>query len=446
MSEDSSGWAAILKLPGVRLAALAIAFWAVLLVPVELTDRVIPASDFAEFRRSWGPWLFVGAVALSFLAIAAGVIRIIAFIRDWRNTGDRKRSLVIEPSKTENWWHWSKQTDGSETSQISFKLHVLNRSARPVKIIDVELLKPRGLTSLQSHFMLPLSGSPYVDNRHPAIPNDGVWGVGSVIVKGKLAQVGRPTTVAVQIVDDAGIRYRVALSLRPHDLPLPRRPFSSLWRKGGWKLGAASPCEEAASFQWEKHPSDPVVSDQIDLILREEQRVYAARGRKQGKLGSLNTGVQSDPSSGWTKAGEIPALLWPKGEADPVGSQNVDRLVRLHGKLDEAGQSEMVEQLLHYLHRGSPFASVSYAIFLALHRAGKTLAGLDKAQGDLRGDKVLGYSNLIATLSAIVSKEHDELPLSLVEEIRKRFGDSDRVEFQLVEKLDRAKLLKLDQD
>ena len=52
------------------------------------------------------------------------------------------------------------------------------------------------------------------------------------------------------------------------------------------------------------------------------------------------------------------------------------------------------------------FAEVAYFPFLALHRIGRTIDALGTARKFLAGDKVYAYSNLLGTLSAVISREH----------------------------------------
>jgi hypothetical protein len=60
--------------------------------------------------------------------------------------------------------------------------------------------------------------------------------------------------------------------------------------------------------------------EEIDLILNEERRNYAACGRVRGGLGSPNVGLQSEPNFGWTKEGTVPSLLWERTQAKPIES------------------------------------------------------------------------------------------------------------------------------
>lgn len=184
--------------------------------------------------------------------------------------------------------------------------------------------------------------------------------------------------------------------------------------------------------------------EETDLILNEEKRNYAARGRERGGLGTLNVGLQSEPNMGMTQAGAVPLLLWEKLQAQPVDSPNATRLLRIHGGLDDAGKRDLERYLLSHLHRQSPYASVGYFIFLVLHRVGRTVDALQVARSRLAGDKVYGYSNLLGTLSALVSREHFAIEPVLYAQIVETLDGDTEYNFNLLEKINLARLQQLD--
>jgi hypothetical protein len=182
----------------------------------------------------------------------------------------------------------------------------------------------------------------------------------------------------------------------------------------------------------------------VDFILNEERRNYAANGRIRGGLGSLNVTLQSEPNSGWTEVGSVPSLLWDKRKAKHIESPNASRLIKLHAALSDAEKDDLERYLLSHLDKRSPYAEVGYFIFFALHRMGQTIAGLQTARLHLAGDKVYGYSNLLGTLSAIVSHEHFQIERDLYPLMLEALAGDTENDFRLTEKINLARLQHLD--
>jgi hypothetical protein len=183
-----------------------------------------------------------------------------------------------------------------------------------------------------------------------------------------------------------------------------------------------------------------------DAILKEEKRSYAACGRSHGGLGSLNVRLQSEPNYGWTEVGKVPSLLWKKGDGKNISSPNLERLLSIYENLSDPDKDNLAQYLLSQLQKESPCADVAYFIFLALHRIGRTIDALRTARIFLSADKVHGYSNLLGTLSAVISHEHFGIAPSLYPQILQELEGDQEYDFRLKEKINLAILQQLDDD
>jgi hypothetical protein len=75
---------------------------------------------------------------------------------------------------------------------------------------------------------------------------------------------------------------------------------------------------------------------------------------------------------------------------------------------------------------------------------GRTIDALRTARTFLAGDKNDGYSNLLATLSAIVSHEHFDIEPPLYQAIEEALAGDEEHDFGLRQKINRARLEYLD--
>lgn len=142
----------------------------------------------------------------------------------------------------------------------------------------------------------------------------------------------------------------------------------------------------------------------------------------------------------------VPSLLWDQAQAKSIESPNAALLIRLHGTLDDAGKADLQQFLLSHLHKLSPYADIAYFIFLVLHRMGRTIDAIHAARARLAGDKVFGYSNLLGTLSAIVSHEHFNIHPDLYPRILDALAGDTEHNFRLTEKINLARLQRLDSE
>jgi hypothetical protein len=188
------------------------------------------------------------------------------------------------------------------------------------------------------------------------------------------------------------------------------------------------------------------LQNNIDIVLDEEKRAYAARGRGSGGLGSLNIDLQSVPNNGWTTEGEIPQLLFEKSDPNIISSPNATVLLKLYSSLDEESKNYFVLHLTTHLRKDSPYASIAYFIFFVLYRLEKTVQALEYARKVLAGDSVYGYSNLLGVLSMIVSREYLHIDKKTYGGVKLVLQGNAENNFQLKEKINLALLKHLDRD
>jgi hypothetical protein len=399
------------------------------------------------FRASWGVWVWIGTLTCSILALARGIDLAIKGFHISRTTNLDRRALRLVPLDRQRWWHLVKQQDDTFTSQISFKFEAANLTDNPIRIVKARLIRPKVKSSalIQSSVSLPAEGSPYHSDKHSISPRSSVTADLHMMVRGPLASRGKPLYLTLGITDQFGKEYRIRRIEIPTSDPIqPKTPWKATL--GGLrKLAFRRRAEKLDALP--VHPSEwdhAGKYDAVDLILIEERRNYAARGRAHGKLGSLNVGLQSEPNYGSTTVGTVPQLLWDRANATPLASPNAVRLITLRDQLHEVEKADLERYLVSHLDKHSPYADIAYFIFLVLHRVGRTVEALQGARARLKGDKHFGYSNLLATLSALVSHEHFEIESTTYARITEALAGDSEYNFRLTEKINLARLQQLD--
>ncbi|MGB7291047.1 MAG: hypothetical protein WBD99_02600 [Thermodesulfobacteriota bacterium] len=184
----------------------------------------------------------------------------------------------------------------------------------------------------------------------------------------------------------------------------------------------------------------------INIVLDEEVRSYAKRGRARGALGTINIGLQSEPNSGWTREGAVPELLFDTSDPHVISSPNATILLRLYSTLDNDGQSNFKRYLVLHLRKDSSYVSIAYFVFFVLFRIGEAVDALKNARQALAGDSVHGYSNVLGVLSMIVSREYLEIDRKTYDDIKLILEGDNEYDFRLREKINLALLKHLERD
>lgn len=182
----------------------------------------------------------------------------------------------------------------------------------------------------------------------------------------------------------------------------------------------------------------------IDLVLTEEKRAYAAKGRRSGGLGSMNISTQSEPNLGWTHEGQVKKLLFDESDPNVISSPNAALLIRLYSTLDKEAKSAFVTYLLGGLNKQGNYTEIAYFTFFVLYRIGEVQRALQTARRNLSDDTQHGYSNLLCTLSMTVSREYLEINPSTYETIKLILTGDTEHDFHLKEKINLALLKHLE--
>jgi hypothetical protein len=325
---------------------------------------------------------------------------------------------------------------------------VTNVVNAPIQIVKVGLIKPKAKI-IHAEASLPVQGTRYHSSKQPVQPHGTTTASIHIMTRGKLAAQGNAICITLGITDQFGNEYRInKIIIETTDKPIRKSTFLNLLRslKSGdfsffKQRGHTDP--QAPIMQWTYTPGLESI-DVCEAILKEEKRNYAACGRARGGLGSLNVGLESEPNYGVTEVGKVPEILLRNDQGKHITSPNLDRLLRTYEALTGPDKDNLNQYLLSHLRKDSSFADVAYFVFLALHRMGRTIDALRTARGFLAGDKVYGYSNLLGTLSAVVSHEHFAIEPSLFPQILDVLEGDQEPDFRLGEKINLAKLAFLD--
>lgn len=433
-AETAALLSALRILPVWLLTGLAVTCWLVLAVPS------FGGVDIDAFRKEHGGWFLFGAICFTALAVARITEAITRHVVARRSERAARRVLTFAPVANQTWWHLARQQDLSEHTQVSSECLVTNSGSVPLRITNVEVFPTKGYAVRAFAFLASQHGE--YGSAHPA-PARGTTRLDfHAMISGRLQRKGAPLRLSVRFTDSSGEQYTLRrLTFPTRDKP---DPMPSLAERVSRMLGGANaaPPPQAQPHPWTFEFGHPYL-DSMAVVLGEERRNYAARGRTHGLLGSLNINTRSEPGGAWTREGQVKELLWDESAAQKVSSPLLDQLLGIHGPLSPADKDNAERYLLTLLNKTGPYASIAYFIFVALHRLGRTTDALEAARSFLAGDTVHGYSNLLAALSGLISHEHATFSDGLLTQIMAVRAGDEEYDFYLREKINSARLRRL---
>lgn len=162
--------------------------------------------NIESFRKEWGVWVFIGAIAFTIFAILKH-----------KEVVKTQRVLRFIPLRQSSFWVSSQQSNGSFVSSIRATIQASNTSDYPVQIVGVRLIKPKKPVLLQSHDIPPPPGNQYHSDENPVPPRGTIPVNLFIYTQGKLAAQGRPVCIKIGVVDQHNKEYKIKMTIRSAD-------------------------------------------------------------------------------------------------------------------------------------------------------------------------------------------------------------------------------------
>jgi len=322
----------------------------------------------------------------------AGVIR--RRLTRFKPTVPRETIRAV-PSR-DTWWHMGSQ-DGQPAMQIATRWLVTNIADRPTMVAKAYMSRGWFRREHEARHIL-----------RETVP------VGATVevmidfwVYPPFRKKGESFNTRITLVDHLGNFHKTRRLTIPSD-----------WRP---KREEPKPTEEVMHAI-----SDPLVK-QIVAILKDEVNRYRECGRPVGGLGSVQVTYENRTLKGIGYQGResnSPQRQWivPDPEKASIHSDNLDALIRIFERQDEAGKQLIIEALLQRITLGSEYTPIGYFFLLALFRMGQLPAALHTIKDRLIDDNKFGFDDAVRMLSGLLQYEYPSFDDTTLDEVE-RFID-----------------------
>ncbi len=353
---------------------------------------------------SWAllDFLVAGASLVAILGAVFGIVRwgrTIAGVFRRRITRFKptvpRETIRAVPSR-DIWWHMGSQ-DGQPAMQIATRWLVTNIADRPTIVANATMSRGWFRREHEARNIL----------RETVAVGTTVEVMIDFWVRPPFRKKGESFNTRLTLVDHLG---------NPHKTQ--RLTIPSHWRP---KREEPKPTEEVIHAI-----SDPLVK-QVVAILKDEVNRYRECGRPVGGLGSVQVTYENRTLKGIGYQGReanSPRRQWivPDPETASIHSDNLDALITIFEKQDEAGKQIIIEALLQRIKLGSEYTSIGYFFLLSLFRMGQLPAAIRTIKDRLIDDKKFGFDDAVRMLSGLLQYEYPSFDDPTLDEVE-RFMD-----------------------
>jgi len=366
----------------------------------------------------------IPALAVIFIWLDWGRKKVIQF---WHFITRRKLQVPCETIRVvkhirENWWNLGKM-NGQPAMQINGHLYVTNISSNNVRILSVEILRPRKARKnclrkdvLTKHFENNIYGSYELKPNLTSEIAIDFW------IQPPIIDEEKDLKLTIILTDQFGNKHKVKGLL-----------FES---RGKRKLLTAVKKELEAPVE-AIYKIKNEIEKEVASVLKIEVERYKECGRRVGGLGSVRLKDSDRPGIGteWRKADSpINQSIEMVPQNEYIISDNVRALINLYENLENSDdKSTFINSLLNRLSKDKEYASVGYLIFLVLFRIGKLELSFDIARAKLYKDSEFGFSDALRLLDGLLRFEHPEFSKELLEKIEVFIDGLDEHAFRIPE-------------
>jgi hypothetical protein len=372
------------------------------------------------------PWIIGGGVTFGVLAAARATAMLSEQIPLWRKARDERRRFQVTAEPQQSFWSSSKQADGSIVTQVVARVVVKNRTAEPLGLAHVRLIRPkiRGEIVHEDVSVRGVTRNIYgsaAHSGHLIPPKMSLPASASVMVRGvPWWKPKNEVRVKIAIGDDEGYERMVVFKMRVFSPP-PATP--------------ARPSVEMVSSL-----SDPIERE-VATVLQAELSRYEKCGRRVGGLGSVRLSINGREMIGvgtesWISNSPKNQSISDNPDTCDILSDNMEALMAFYERLSTVEKEAFASDLLARLD-GKAYLPVSYFIVLMLWRIGRFREALEKAKSSLpQGEiSVFGLSNVLMLFSGLLRYRHPDFTNEMLDDIERFLDGLNEHAFQIPEKL-----------
>lgn len=372
------------------------------------------------------PWIISAGVTFAVLAVARATAILVEQIPAWKRARDERRRFHVTAEPQQSFWSSSKQADGSIVTQVVARVVVKNRTAEPLGLAHVRLVKPKidGEIVHEEVIVRAVGRNTYgtaAHSGHLIPPKMSLPASASVMIRGvPRRKPENEVRVKIAIGDDEGHEEIIEFKMRV--------------------MSAAPATPARPSIEMVSALSDPIEKE-VATVLQAELSRYEKCGRRVGGLGSVHLSIDGREMTGvgtdsWNPISPKNQSISDTPDSCDLHSDNMEALMAFYERLSPVEKEAFASDLLARLD-GKAYLPASYFIVLMLWRIDRLREALEKAKSSLpqREISVFGLSNVLMLFNGLLRYRHSDFTNEMLDDIERFLDGLNEHPFQIPEKL-----------
>jgi hypothetical protein len=182
------------------------------------------------------------------------------------------------------------------------------------------------------------------------------------------------------------------------------------------------------------------VEKQVVAVLKNEIEQYKVRGRREGRLGTVEW---PRGTIEWRGMDEKIKFLFDNSAAGNVSSEHVKALLNLYNSSSPRDKAIIIKSLLNRIDKKSEYRNVGYLIIFFLFEIGHLEEGLKIALKKLKGDKTNAFSDTLRLLDFLLAFRYGEFEEAEMNTIEAFVYATKEHPFQIKERINAIRVNKL---
>lgn len=182
------------------------------------------------------------------------------------------------------------------------------------------------------------------------------------------------------------------------------------------------------------------VERKVVAVLKNEVEQYKARGRREGRLGTVEW---PKGAIEWRGADEKIKFLFETSNAGNVTSEHIAALLDLYKSSSQKNKKVIIRVLLDRIDKKSEYRNVGYLIIFFLFEIDHLEAGLDAALTKLKGDKVNAFGDVLRMLDFLLAFRYEDFKESQLDATEAFVYSTKEHTFRIKERINAIRVRKM---